>query len=70
MKECSVEKNLTRCNCSYEPCSKKGTCCECLHYHLRMGQFPACVFPNDVEKTYDRSIERFIKTYEERGKWW
>jgi len=70
MKECNVEKNLDKCNCSYEPCNKKGYCCECLQYHLRAGQFPACVFPNDVEKTYDRSIERFIKTYEERGKWW
>lgn len=70
MKECNVEKNLDKCNCSYEPCNKKGNCCECLQYHLRMGQFPACVFPNDVEKTYDRSIERFIKTYEQRGKWW
>ena len=70
MKECNVEKNLAKCNCSYEPCDKKGNCCECLQYHLRMGQFPACVFPNDVEKTYDRSIERFIKTYEQRGKWW
>ncbi len=24
----------------------------------------------DVEKTYDRSIERFIKTFQERGQWW
>jgi hypothetical protein len=35
-----------------------------------MGEFPACVFPEDVEKTYDRSIETFIKTYQKRGKWW
>jgi hypothetical protein len=35
-----------------------------------MGQLPACVFPKDVEKTYDRSIETFIKTYQTRGKWW
>ena len=70
MAECTREKNLKTCNCSYEPCAKKGKCCEYLQYHLRMGQFPACVFPNDVEKTYDRSIERFIKTYEERGRWW
>ena len=70
MKECNSKKNLTHCNCTYEPCNKKGICCECLQYHLRMGQLPACTFPNDVEKTYDRSIETFIKTYQKRGRWW
>ena len=70
MRDCIIQKNLTPCTCTYEPCSKKGICCECLQYHLRMGQLPACVFPKDVEKTYDRSIETFIKTYQTRGKWW
>ena len=70
MKECSSKKNLKHCNCTYEPCNKKGICCECLQYHLQMGQLPACTFPNDVEKTYDRSIETFIKTYQKRGRWW
>ena len=70
MRECTIQKNLTHCTCTYEPCSKKGICCECLQYHLRMGQLPACVFPKDVEKTYDRSIETFIKTYQTRGRWW
>jgi hypothetical protein len=36
-------------------------CCECLHYHLKNRQLPACCFPDDVEKTYDRSFERFAK---------
>jgi len=31
-----------------------------------MGEMPACFFPEDVEKTFDRSIERFIKTYQDR----
>jgi hypothetical protein len=70
MRECTAKKNIAHCNCTYEPCSKKGICCECLQYHLRMGQLPACVFPNDKEKTYDRSIETFIKTYQTRGRWW
>jgi len=70
MAECKVEQNQSRCNCSYNPCSRKGICCECLNYHLSMGQFPACLFPEDVERTYDRSIEKFVKTYQERGKWW
>jgi hypothetical protein len=54
------EKNMKACNCSYEPCSRKGTCCDCLAYHRRSGELPACYFPDDVERTYDRSIARFI----------
>lgn len=57
--ECKQAKNRQRCNCSYEPCPRKGICCECVQYHLKMRELPACFFPNDVEKTYDRSFERF-----------
>jgi uncharacterized protein DUF6485 len=68
--ECKAQRNKDRyCNCSYE-CDKKGYCCDCLHYHRKMGQLPACFFPDDIEKTYDRSFERFIRIYQERGKWW
>ncbi len=64
MKECiNKQRNLERCNCTYEPCSRKGICCECLQYHLSMGELPACCFPDDVEKTYDRSIQRFISLH-------
>jgi len=45
-------------------------CCKCIRYHWRIGQFPACFFPDDVEKTYDRDIENFIRVYQERGRWW
>ena len=55
-----VEENRKECNCTYPGCDKKGRCCECLHYHRKMGELPACLFPDDVEKTYDRSIERFV----------
>ncbi|HDP24500.1 MAG TPA: hypothetical protein ENN34_03555 [Deltaproteobacteria bacterium] len=68
--ECKEEKNRSICNCTYEPCSRKGLCCDCLHYHRRKGQLPACFFPADAEKTYDRSIENFIRLYHERGRWW
>jgi len=68
MRECNLQKNLTRCTCTYEPCNKKGICCECLQYHLSMGELPGCVFPPEVEKTYDRSIVTFVKTYQKRGK--
>ncbi len=62
MKNCSNQKqNLVNCNCSYHPCSRKGICCECVLYHKSQGQIPACFFPADIEKTYDRSISNFVR---------
>lgn len=61
--ECNKERNLKKCNCSYEPCSRKGMCCECVAYHRSSNELPACFFPDNVEKTYDRSFRRFIQTY-------
>ena len=65
MIECKEEENKSTCNCSY-PCNKKGFCCECLSYHWNRKEVPACFFPRDIEKTYNRSIENFIKVYQER----
>ncbi|MFC1693369.1 DUF6485 family protein [Candidatus Latescibacterota bacterium] len=70
MRTCNIEANKQSCNCSYEPCSRKGICCECIVYHRRSDQFPACFFPDDIERTYDRSIGKFIKVFQERGRWW
>ncbi len=61
--ECKKEQNLQRCNCTYEPCGKKGMCCECLEYHLAMKDLPACCFPDEVERTYNRSFKAFAKTW-------
>lgn len=61
--ECKKESNLQNCPCTYEGCSKKGICCECLHYHLSRNELPACCFPPEVEKTYDRSFKKFVETY-------
>ena len=63
MAECNVKKNKQKCNCSYEPCSRKGVCCECIIYHRGMQELPACYFPDNVERTYDRSIERFVQLH-------
>ena len=57
------KKNNGRCNCTYEGCPRHGMCCECLHYHLAKKQLPACCFPADVEKTWDRSFAKFIETW-------
>jgi len=67
MKECRQEKNLKTCNCSYEPCSRKGMCCECLRYHWSMGELPACFFPDAVERTYDRSLGRFMAVMKDKA---
>jgi hypothetical protein len=66
MRECKVEENKAACPCTYTPCSRKGICCECIEYHWNHRELPACVFPPEVEKTYDRSLERFIATYSRR----
>ena len=63
--ECKKEKNLERCNCTYDPCEKKGVCCDCIRYHLKMRQLPACCFPRDAEQTYDRSFRHFAKLVNE-----
>ena len=55
------EKNLTQCNCTY-PCDRKGICCDCIAYHRKAKQLPACYFSESAEKTYDRSIENYVKT--------
>jgi len=63
MAECKKETNLTKCTCTYEPCSRKGMCCDCIEYHWKMGELPGCLFPPEVERTYDRSLARFIATH-------
>jgi len=60
MRECKLGHNKDHCNCTYEPCSRKGICCECIKYHREMDELPACYFPPEIERTYNRSIERFI----------
>lgn len=59
--ECQKEDNLKNCPCTYAGCDKKGLCCKCIAYHLKMNELPACCFPADAEKTYDRSFEKFIE---------
>jgi hypothetical protein len=61
MVECTSKENKRQCTCSY-PCEKKGLCCACVRYHRDRGELPACYFSASVEKTYDRSIENFMKT--------
>ncbi len=57
----NLQNNLRQCNCSYEPCPRKGKCCECMHFHRQSGELPACCFTAQQERTYDRSIGYFLR---------
>ena len=60
---CKKEENLKHCNCTYVGCPRKGVCCDCLRYHLSNDELPACCFPLEVEKTYDRSFKKFVSIH-------
>ena len=66
--ECQIKINKANCSCTYEPCSRKDKCCECIPYHLKFDELPACVFLPEVERTYDRSIAQFIETFAYKAK--
>ncbi|PKN43827.1 MAG: hypothetical protein CVU59_13225 [Deltaproteobacteria bacterium HGW-Deltaproteobacteria-17] len=57
--ECEGREETLSCNCTYEPCARKGRCCLCVEYHRRAGELPACYFSPERERTYDRSISNF-----------
>ena len=62
--ECNKAANIDeRCTCTYDGCSRKGLCCECLAYHLASRQLPGCCFPPEVEATYDRSFKAFTRAW-------
>jgi hypothetical protein len=63
--ECKKDKNLTGCNCSWPSCPRKGMCCDCLTYHRRSGELPACFFPPEAERTYDRTCAHFARLVNE-----
>jgi len=65
-RKCTLEANIKNCTCSYPSCPRKGKCCECITYHWKHGELPGCLFPPEVERTYDRSLETFIRTHSDR----
>ncbi len=69
MSDCNIERNTTRCTCTFS-CSRKGACCECISYHRKAGELPGCFFPPDAERTGNRSIEYFSTLVRDRNPWW
>ena len=68
MPTCDIQKNKANCPCTYEPCERKGLCCECLAYHRRDDELPGCLFPPAAEATFDRSRAAFIRAWQSRPK--
>ncbi|MFH1145327.1 MAG: DUF6485 family protein [Candidatus Eisenbacteria bacterium] len=64
--DCKQTRNRASCACTYDPCSRKGICCDCLVYHLKMRELPGCCFPPDAERGYDRSFEHFARLVEKK----
>lgn len=64
--ECRQKENLKNCPCTYPSCERKGICCQCLEYHWKKGELPACLFSKETEKTYDRSVEKFVEDYKRK----
>ena len=64
--KCEIEKNKANCPCTYTSCDKRGKCCECIRYHWKRGELPGCLFPPEVEGTWDRSIKAFIDAYKDK----
>ena len=60
--DCKKSSNLKNCACTYEPCPRKGVCCDCVAYHRAGGELPGCFFSPEAERTYDRSINNFMRT--------
>jgi hypothetical protein len=62
----NVKKNAVACTCTYSACDKHGVCCACVAYHRANDELPACFFPADVERTYDRSVRKFVQVMGKR----
>lgn len=64
MSDCNLKDLIENCPCSYTSCSRKGKCCQCIEYHLKMNELPGCAFSKiskDAEKTYNRNFEYFAR---------
>jgi hypothetical protein len=56
-----IRKNLKGCTCTYTSCERRGACCACVAFHRDSGELPGCFFPADAEKTYDRSVRKYVQ---------
>lgn len=59
--ECISTQSLSRCTCTYTACEKRGHCCKCVAHHQSRGELPGCFFTPAGERSYDRSLEHFVR---------
>lgn len=64
--EGKIDLNNKSCNCSYESCARKRKCCDCIADDLESDELLVCCFPDDVERSNDRSVARFFSLYRNR----
>lgn len=58
--ECSSSISLANCTCTYTGCEKRGHCCLCVAHHRARNEVPGCFFTPEGERSYDRSLARFL----------
>ena len=56
--------NQQNCPCTSN-CSYVGKCCECVAYHRKNDQLPACYFAQEGAKG-DMGLEAFYQLYQQR----
>jgi len=59
--ECISTETKKNCTCTYTACDKRGNCCACVAFHQPKGQVPGCFFTTPGERSYDRSLENFLR---------
>ncbi|MFW9782857.1 MAG: DUF6485 family protein [Candidatus Heimdallarchaeota archaeon] len=63
MVDCNQKDRRKICSCTYD-CQRRGKCCECIEYHLKMNQLPGCAFAKiskEAEQSYNRGFEYFAR---------
>ena len=57
----ACDRTADKCKCTYSSCSRRGNCCQCVAYHAPKGEFTACFFSPEAERTYNRSLDNLMK---------
>ena len=43
--------NAEHCPCDIADCARRGICCECIEFHRKLGEAPACIVKMGAEAT-------------------
>jgi len=59
--KCASSSSAQHCTCTNTACPSWGDCLDCVTRHRERKEIPGCFFTTEGEKTYNRSVENFIK---------